>query len=99
KTPDSLQTEINRSHRTNMNTILKILSVLILLAVATGFYYRSTGDPAMGDKIIGLAVLSFSFVLLPLFLVHRWRGKKLEDYTLSDKNLKKMKERNKKRWE
>ena len=82
-----------------MNTILKILSVSILIAVATGFYYQFYDDPATGDKILGLSVLAFSFVLLPLFLYHRWKGKKLEDYTLSDKNLKKMKERNKKRWE
>ena len=82
-----------------MSTILKILSIFILIAVATGFYYQAYEDPATGDKILGLSVLAFSFLLLPLFLYHRWKGKKLEDYTLSDKNLKKMKERNKKRWE
>ena len=76
-----------------MNTIIKILSIGLLVAVASGFYFKAYGDPAMGDKILGLSVLTFSFVLLPLFLYHRWKGKKLEDYTLSDKNLKKMKER------
>lgn len=82
-----------------MNTILKILLISILIAVFTGFYHKAYDDPAMGDKLLGLSVLAFSFLLLPLFLYHRWKGKKLEDYTLSDKNLKKMKERNKKRWE
>ena len=82
-----------------MSFILKLLSVFILIAVATGFYYKAIDEDATEDKILGLSVLAFSFLLLPLFLYHRWKGKKLEDYTLSDKNLKKMKERNKKRWE
>lgn len=82
-----------------MNTLLKILSIGLLIAVATGFYFQAYEDPATGDKILGISVLTFSFVLLPLFLYHRWKGKKLEDYTLSDKNLKKMKEQNKKSWE
>jgi hypothetical protein len=30
---------------------------------------------------------------MPLFLVHRWKGKKLKDYTLSEENLKKMREK------
>jgi len=82
-----------------MNTILKILTAAILISVAAGFYYKGIDDHLTGDRLIGLAVLAFTLLLLPLFLYHRWKGKKLEDYTLSDKNLKKMKERDKKRWE
>lgn len=78
-----------------MSTFLKILGILILLAIATGFYFREQNEVILGDRIIGLAVLASSFILLPLFLYHRWKGKKLEDYTLSEKNLKKMKDRQK----
>lgn len=78
-----------------MNTILKILSILILVAIATGFYFRLNDEPLTGDRIIGIAVLASAFILMPLFLYHRWKGKKLKDYTLSDENIKKMKERNK----
>ncbi len=76
-----------------MYLIMKILGILILLAVGTGFYYRINDDFVLGDRIIGLAVLAFAFVLMPIFLFVRWKGKKLEDYTLSDKNMKKMKDR------
>ena len=31
------------------------------------------------------------------FLVHRWKGKRLEDYTLTDENFAKMRERNSKK--
>ena len=32
-------------------------------------------------------------VFLPIFLYHRWKGKRLKDYTLSNENLKKMREK------
>lgn len=76
-----------------MMNFLKILTVLILLAIGTGFYYRINDDVVLGDRIIGLAVLASAFILMPIFLYVRWRGKKLEDYTLSDQNIKKMREK------
>ncbi|MDZ7612603.1 MAG: hypothetical protein U5K51_01895 [Flavobacteriaceae bacterium] len=33
-----------------------------------------------GDKFIGFGVLLFAFVLLPLFLYHRYHGKDLSQY-------------------
>lgn len=75
-----------------MNLILKILGILILIAVGIGFYFRLNDDVLLGDKIIGVAVLASAFILMPIFLYVRWKGKKLEDYTLSDKNFKKMRE-------
>ena len=76
-----------------MYLIMKILGILILGGVGTGFYYRLNDDLVFGDRIIGLSVLAFAFILMPIFLYVRWKGKKLEDYTLSDKNMKKMKDR------
>ena len=78
-----------------MNTIIKILAILIALAIATGFYYRLNDNIILGDRIIGIAVLASTFILLPIFLYHRWKGKQLKDYTLSDENLKKMRDRQK----
>lgn len=74
---------------------VKILAILILIAIGVGFYYRLNDDIILGDRIIGLAVLASTFILLPIFLYLRWNGKKLEDYTLSDKNIKKMRENDK----
>lgn len=76
-----------------MKIVLKVLSIAILIAAGVGFYYRLNDDVLLGDRIIGIAVLASAFILMPIFLVVRWRGKKLEDYTLSDKNMKKMRER------
>ena len=75
-----------------MNLIMKILGILILIAIGTGFYFRLNDEIPLGDKIIGVAVLASAFILMPIFLYVRWKGKKLEDYTLSEKNFKKMRE-------
>jgi hypothetical protein len=47
---------------------------------------------ALGEKWIGFSVATGFLVYMPIFLVHRWKGKQLKDYTLSTENLKKMKE-------
>ena len=76
-----------------MKTFLKYLTVLILLAFAAGFYIKYTADSGLGDLIIGLGVLASSFILLPLWLYHSWKGKRYEDYTLTNENIRKMRER------
>lgn len=80
-----------------LGTLTKIVAIMIGITILVGLYVMQVeNDQALGDKIVGLSVLASVFILLPMFLVLRWRGKKLEDYTLSDKNIKKMKERKKK---
>ena len=76
-----------------MNTVLKILGVLILIAIGVGFYYRTYEDVLLGDQIIGLAVLASAFILMPIFLYVRWKGKRLQDYTLTKENMDRMKDK------
>ncbi|WP_141876599.1 hypothetical protein [Gramella sp. Hel_I_59] len=76
-----------------MKIFMKLLVIAILIAVGVGFYFRLNDDTLTGDRIIGIAVLASAFILMPIFLVVRWRGKKLEDYTLSEKNMKKMRDK------
>ncbi|MBZ9728173.1 hypothetical protein LB467_00595 [Salegentibacter sp. JZCK2] len=76
-----------------MNTILKILGILILIAIGVGFYTRTFEDVLLGDQIIGLAVLASAFILMPIFLYVRWKGKRLKDYTLTKENMDRMKDK------
>lgn len=76
-----------------MNLFMKILGILILIAIAVGFYFRLTGEVLTGDRIIGISVLVSAFILMPVFLYVRWKGKRLKDYTLSEENMKKMRDR------
>lgn len=80
-----------------MKNILKILSILILIALITGGYFKLTDESMLGDRIIGIAVLAATFILLPIWLYYSWRGKRLQDYTLTDENIRKMKEKNEQR--
>lgn len=76
-----------------MRLAIKILSICILLAIGTGFYFRMNNDILLGDRIIGIAVLTSAFVLMPMFLWVRWKGKKLSDYTLTKENMDKMRDK------
>lgn len=76
-----------------MRKFLLILLLLIVGAVGVGFYYQvALEDDATGDKIIGIAVLVGTFIFMPLFLYHRWKGKRLQDYTLTPENIKRMRD-------
>ena len=73
-----------------MKYFLRILFMGILISLAYGLYINSTGNTLLGNKIIGFTVLTAAFVFMPIFLIHRWKGKLLKDYTLSKENLDKV---------
>tara|TARA_R100000935_G_scaffold189_1_gene500 strand:- start:109 stop:348 length:240 start_codon:yes stop_codon:yes gene_type:complete len=77
-----------------MKTVIKILAISIFIAIGIGFYYRMNNDILLGDRIIGIAVLSSAFILMPIFLYVRWKGKKLSDYTLTKENMDRMRDNN-----
>jgi hypothetical protein len=73
-----------------MKQLLWVLFCLILISLGYGLYHKTYVEFAQGERIIGFSVLAGTFLYLPLFLYHRWKGKQLKDYTLSEENLKKM---------
>lgn len=73
-----------------MKIVITVLSISIALAIITGFYFKSQVDALIGDRIIGISILATSFILMPLFIFHRWRGKDIRNYMLTPENLKKM---------
>jgi hypothetical protein len=74
-----------------MKWFLRIFFVLVIVNIIAGYVIRQY-DLALGEKWIGFSVATGFLVYMPIFLVHRWKGKQLKDYTLSTENLKKMKE-------
>ena len=74
-----------------MKWVLRVLFVLVLINIIVGYVIRQE-NMLLGETWIGFSVAIAFFVFMPLFLAHRWKGKKLKDYTLSPENLKKMKE-------
>jgi len=74
-----------------MKWFLRILFVLVLANICVGYAIRQDNLP-LSEKWIGLSVAIGFFIYMPIFLVHRWKGKRLKDYTLSNENLKKMRD-------
>ena len=73
-----------------MKYFLRILFLGLLISLAYGLFINSTGNTMLGNKIIGFTVLTATFVFMPIFLVHRWKGKRLKDYTLTKENMDKL---------
>lgn len=73
-----------------MKLFLRIFFLLLLTSLIIGLYTKTFENSNEGNKIIGFTVLTAAFIFMPIFLVHRWKGKKLKDYTLSKENLEKL---------
>jgi hypothetical protein len=74
-----------------MKYILWVCFIIMLGGFGTGFFIKTIEEnPEMGDKIIGLSVLFSTFIFMPLFLYHRWKGKDIKDYVLDKKKLDEM---------
>ena len=77
-----------------MKYVLWICFIIMLCGFGSGFYIQIIQEnPEKGDIIIGLSVLFSTFIFMPLFLYHRWKGKKIEDYVLDKKKLDEMRNR------
>ena len=59
--------------------------------MGVGFYLLNNSNAALGHKCIGLSVAGGFFVLMPTFIYHRWKDRKVADYMLTDESFKRMK--------
>ena len=76
-----------------MKILVKILSYLVFFGIFIGIFFKEIIGDQVGDIIIGVSVLIGTCIFMPLFLAHRWKVKKLKDYTLSEENIRKMREK------
>lgn len=66
-----------------MKTGLRLLLFLVLALIVYGYYLNSSATGS-GEKFIGIGVVLFAFILMPLFIYHRFRNKDLRNYSLKD---------------
>jgi len=74
-----------------MKYFLNILFILVVIGLIVGFVIQNTNE-SQGNFIIGISVLTGFFILMPVFIYHRWKDKKVEDYLLNRKNIYKMRD-------
>ena len=73
-----------------MKYILYIIFIAILTSISYGYYIK-TDDELLGHKLIGLAVVGFFLVWMPLFMFHRYRKNDIKKYMITDETIKKIK--------
>lgn len=66
-----------------MKIVLRILLLLALGLIGYGYYLNTSGQE-MGEKFIGSGVVIFAFILMPLFIYHRYKNKDLRNYSFKD---------------
>lgn len=72
-----------------MKQFLIILFFLVAIGLGIGFYIKMD-DESTGKLIIGLSLMAGFFILMPLFIYHRWKDKDVKDYMLNKENIMKM---------
>ena len=64
-----------------MKAILWLVFISVISLIIYGYYINSS-DYGGGEKYIGAGVFLFAFVLMPLFIYHRYKGRDLKQYRL-----------------
>lgn len=74
-----------------MKYILITIFALILLSGCYGFYLKSE-DHILANKLIGFAVIGLFLIWMPIFVYHRFKGKDIKKYMITDDFFKKIKD-------
>lgn len=70
------------------NKVITILLVAVFIALAIGFYILYTGgDHVWAQKVIGGSTVFLFFVLMPAFLIVRYKDKKLKSFVWNPDDL------------
>lgn len=72
-----------------MKTLIKILFIIFILWMCVGAYLLNT-EHEKAEIVMGLGVFYLSFLLMPIFIYHRYRDGKYKKYQLNDQKLKEL---------
>ena len=70
-----------------MKTLIKVLFIIFILWMCIGIYLLKTEHPK-AEIVMGLGVFYLSFLLMPIFIYHRYRDGKYKKYQLDDEKIK-----------
>ena len=72
-----------------MKYFLTLLLLAFISGLCAGFYIKSENEET-GQLIIGTSIMVGIFILMPLFIYHRWKDRSVKDYMLTKENIEKM---------
>ena len=70
---------------------LRILLIAVFTGMGIGFYVKSS-DENSGHLIIGASIVVGVFILMPVFIYHRWKDRSVKYYIVTKENIEKMRE-------
>ncbi len=62
-----------------MKYVISAILIIVLGLLTYGFSIKNSGE-GNGEIIIGISVLIIAFVLMPLFIYHRYKNKDLSNF-------------------
>ncbi|MDP2089193.1 MAG: hypothetical protein Q8J84_07300 [Flavobacteriaceae bacterium] len=65
-----------------LKIIVYIVFFIVIGTISVGYFIKADA-PQNGEKIIGIGVLIFAFVLMPLFIYLRYKDKDLSKLTFN----------------
>ena len=71
-----------------MKYVIWILFIAAVASIVCGFLL----DTDWSQKLLGFGVLGLFFQVIPLFTYYRWKDRSVSDYYLTNENLKKMRD-------
>lgn len=66
-----------------MRFVISTLLILVLAAITYGYYLKESGD-MNGEIIIGISVMTIAFIIMPLFIYHRYKNKDLSSFNIDN---------------
>ena len=64
-----------------MKNLLRIVLLIVVSPIAGGTVANLI-ESGQGEIYIGIGVLIFAFILMPIFIYHRYKGKDLSKYSI-----------------
>ncbi|MDG1810895.1 MAG: hypothetical protein P8H13_03015 [Polaribacter sp.] len=72
-----------------MKTLIKILFIIFILWMGIGVFLLKTAHEK-AEIVMGLGVFYLSFLLMPIFIYHRYKDGKYKKYQLNDQKIKEL---------
>lgn len=66
-----------------MRFVLTTLLIAVIAAISYGYYLKGSGD-MNGEIIIGVSVIVIAFIIMPLFIYHRYKNKDLSSFNIEN---------------
>ncbi len=66
-----------------MRFVLTTLLILVIGGMSYGYYLKESGD-FNGEILIGVGVLVIAFIIMPLFIFHRYKKKDMSSFHIDN---------------